>query len=104
MLPEAASLAAAAARVPADGGDAGSFAVVTILVGVRDEAFDELLAAQDLVVVVVAADAAADLGELAVSALAALAPKADVWSVALPSRLGAPARRAAVARALEALR
>jgi hypothetical protein len=81
---------------------AGQTLLVT-LVGPRDAAFTALLAEQDLVLAVVPATAAPVLQELLVASLTAAAPNAAVRAVPLPTRFAGPARRAAVARALEAL-
>jgi hypothetical protein len=78
--------------------------VVTLLRGVRCPWFDALVAAQDLVLVVVAAHAPPSLSALAVAELARVAPGALVQAMPLASRHGVAARRAAVGRALEALR
>jgi len=78
--------------------------LVTLLRGVRRPGFDALVASQDLVLVVLAAEAPSSLSALAVAELALVAPGALVQAVPLAARHGMTARRAAVGRALEALR
>jgi len=92
-----AALAAARGRAP----DAPT---LTLLPGSRRSALDGVVGGQDLVLVVVGADASSSLSALAVAELERVAPGAVVRAVPLPARLGGAARRAAVKRALETLR
>ncbi len=97
--PESVEGVLAAAR-----GSAPEAPILTLLPGSRRSALDTVLGRQDLVLVVVAADAASSLSALAVAELTRIAPGAVVRTVPLPGRLGTAARRTAVTRALEALR
>jgi len=97
--PESVVAALAAAR-----GRAPDAPMLTLLPGSRRSALDAVVGRQDLVMVVVAADASSSLSALAVAELSRVAPGAVVRAVPLPGRLGAAARRAAVTHALEALR
>lgn len=78
--------------------------MLTLLPGPRSFALDVVIGRQDLVLAVVSADASPALSALAVAELTRVAPGAVVRAVPLPGRLGASARRAAVTRALDALR
>lgn len=97
--PESVEGVLAAAR-----GSAPEAPILTLLPGSRRSALDTVVGRQDLVLVVVAADAASSLSALAVAELTRIAPGAVVRTVPLPGRLGTAARRTAVNRALEALR
>ena len=97
--PESVEGVLAAAR-----GSAPEAPILTLLPGSRRSALDTVVGRQDLVLVVVAADAASSLSALAVAELTGIAPGAVVRTVPLPGRLGTAARRTAVNRALEALR
>ena len=97
--PESVVAALAAAR-----GRAPDAPTLTLLPGVRRSALNAVVGQQDLVLVVVDVDASSSLSVLAVAELSRVAPGAVVTAVPLPGRLGAAARRAAVTRALEALR
>ena len=85
-------------------GRAADAPTLTLLPGVRRQELDHLVADHDLLLVVVGAESSPALAALAVAELAHLAPHALVRAVPLPARLGASARRAAVAAVLEALR
>ena len=85
-------------------GRAADAPTLTLLPGVRRQELDQLVADHDLLLVVVGAESSPALAALAVAELAHLAPHALVRAVPLPARLGASARRAAVAAVLEALR
>ncbi len=93
----AATLARVTRRAPAA-------PVVTVIPGARCTTFDPVVAAHELIVVVVDAEAPPTLPALALAEVQALAPAAAVQVVALPARLGASARRAAAGRAMEVLR
>jgi hypothetical protein len=97
--PESVVAALAAARGRAPGAP-----TLTLLPGTRRSALDAVVGRQDLVLVIVDADASSSLSALAVAELSRVAPGAVVRAVPLPRRLGAAARRAAVTRALETLR
>jgi len=97
--PESVVAALAAARGRAPGAP-----TLTLLPGTRRSALDAVVGRQDLVLVIVGADASSSLSALAVAELSRVAPGAVVRAVPLPPRLGGAARRAAVTRALETLR
>ncbi len=73
---------------------------VTVLPGVRRRELDPVVAAHRVVVVVLATGADPALSALAAAEIAGLGPDVAVVPVVLPQRLGATARRAAVARTL----
>lgn len=100
LLPDAPEQAA---RTAARLADAPGRAVVTVLAGPRDAAFDTLLAGQRLVLAAMAADAPAALAELATASLGGAAPAAAVRAVRVPARWSGRARGAALASAVEAL-